>query len=246
MLSSIRTHPWFYDSHFEGHFPSRILPNLYLGNLQHASNPLMLQQLGITHVVSVGESLLTPPRQEGLGSSFGSWGGDFGIGRPGMPRRENSLFWEHKEGRMQVWTSRAIDDGNDSIVPHLEKAVEFIDNAVRSGGKVLVHCQVGVSRSATVVIAYVMKKCQLDLASAYLLVRSRRLNIVIQPNCKIMWELWVWEGQLEEAREARSRALSPSSKAVENQKAFQRTKKIRISWSFLAREIGALNERYKC
>ncbi|WAR62801.1 hypothetical protein PtB15_15B389 [Puccinia triticina] len=48
-------HPWFYDSRFDGHFPSRILPFVYLGNLNHASNALMLKALGITHVVSMGE-----------------------------------------------------------------------------------------------------------------------------------------------------------------------------------------------
>ena len=47
--------PWFYSPRFEGSFPSRILPFLYLGNLNHATNPEMLKALGITHVVSVGE-----------------------------------------------------------------------------------------------------------------------------------------------------------------------------------------------
>ena len=46
---------WFYSPRFEGSFPSRILPFLYLGNLNHATNPGMLKVLGITHIVSVGE-----------------------------------------------------------------------------------------------------------------------------------------------------------------------------------------------
>lgn len=48
---------WFDDKRFDG-FPSRILPFLYLGNLEHAGNAAMLKSLNITHVVSVGESLL--------------------------------------------------------------------------------------------------------------------------------------------------------------------------------------------
>lgn len=48
-------YPWFYSSRFEGSFPSRILPFLYLGNLNHATNPEMLKALNITHIVSVGE-----------------------------------------------------------------------------------------------------------------------------------------------------------------------------------------------
>lgn len=50
-----RLFPWFYSPRFEGSFPSRILPFLYLGNLNHATNPAMLKALNITHVVSVGE-----------------------------------------------------------------------------------------------------------------------------------------------------------------------------------------------
>ncbi|KAF1797793.1 hypothetical protein FB192DRAFT_1396101 [Mucor lusitanicus] len=50
-----RLFPWFYSPRFEGSFPSRILPFLYLGNLNHATNPAMLKALNITHIVSVGE-----------------------------------------------------------------------------------------------------------------------------------------------------------------------------------------------
>lgn len=51
-----RQYPWFYSPRFEGSFPSRISPFLYLGNLNHATNPEMLKALNITHVVSVGEN----------------------------------------------------------------------------------------------------------------------------------------------------------------------------------------------
>ena len=55
-------YPWFYSPRFEGSFPSRILPFLYLGNLNHATNPEMLKALGITHVVSVGEKADLSPQ----------------------------------------------------------------------------------------------------------------------------------------------------------------------------------------
>jgi dual specificity MAP kinase phosphatase len=51
-----KLYPWFYSTRFEGSFPSRILPFLYLGNLNHATNPEMLKALNITHIVSVGEN----------------------------------------------------------------------------------------------------------------------------------------------------------------------------------------------
>lgn len=52
----LQEHPWMFSPRFEGSFPSRILPFLYLGNLNHATNAEMLKALHITHVVSVGEN----------------------------------------------------------------------------------------------------------------------------------------------------------------------------------------------
>lgn len=47
---------------------------------------------------------------------------------------------------------------------------------------VLVHCHAGVSRSAAIVIAYVMKKYGLNFESAFELVKTRRPRI--RPNEK--------------------------------------------------------------
>lgn len=127
----------------------------------------MLKAIGITHVVSVGESALFPPS---LPSSH-------------RTSRPNSLYLESQSSTpsLTVLDLKNInDDGIDSIRPSLDEAIKFIDEAVEQGGKVFVHCRVGVSRSASVVIAYLMKYQEWDLASSYLLTRSRRLNILIQ------------------------------------------------------------------
>lgn len=49
---------WIKYPTFDGSLPSRILPQLYLGNANHARNAGLLRALGITHVLSVGESPL--------------------------------------------------------------------------------------------------------------------------------------------------------------------------------------------
>jgi len=48
-----------------------------------------------------------------------------------------------------------VDDFEyEDILVHLPQSCQFIQTALDEGGKVLVHCVMGVSRSATVVCAY--------------------------------------------------------------------------------------------
>lgn len=64
----------------------------------------------------------------------------------------------------------------------------------KSGQTVLVHCKMGISRSSSTVIAYVMKQQRwpLDVALAY--VRDRRP--VIKPNEGFMKQLMTYNGIL--------------------------------------------------
>jgi dual specificity MAP kinase phosphatase len=48
--------PWF--AGLDGSFPSRITDCMYLGNLTHANNPSLLKALGITQILSVGETAM--------------------------------------------------------------------------------------------------------------------------------------------------------------------------------------------
>ncbi|KAF9551040.1 tyrosine/serine/threonine protein phosphatase pps1 [Mortierella hygrophila] len=164
---------WFYDPEFEGSFPSRILPFLYLGNLAHASNPGLLKSLGIQYVLSVGE------QAHGLNVHMGEVGS------------------EDKSTQFMVkLVDDMYDNGVDPLWRHIENAVAFVDEARKNNTRVLIHCRVGVSRSATIVIAYLMAYYNLSLVDAYLLVRARRLSVIIQPNLLFMYELMQWEQQL--------------------------------------------------
>lgn len=142
---------WFDSPCFEGSLPSRILDFIYLGNLNHASNPSMLHMLGITHVVSVGESaLLDPKAPDGSIQPYPNL--VFGGGGSGSPNYE--LWNEHQAGRIKVLDMQSIcDDGVSPLRPCIALAVEWMERARREGGKILIHCKVGVSRSATVTIA---------------------------------------------------------------------------------------------
>ena len=61
-----------------------------------------------------------------------------------------------------------------NLLQHFEDAYAFIENARRSGGVVLVHCAAGISRSATIVIAYIIKAYKMQYFDAYKHVKDRR------------------------------------------------------------------------
>ncbi|XP_026099834.1 dual specificity protein phosphatase 26-like isoform X1 [Carassius auratus] len=69
-------------------------------------------------------------------------------------------------------------DAHDSCTydmsANFNKAAEFIHTALKGGGKILVHCHVGVSRSATIVLAYLMLKQNMTLVEAIQKVKEGR------------------------------------------------------------------------
>jgi dual specificity MAP kinase phosphatase len=144
-------------THLDGSLPSRILPYMYLGNLGHANNPEMLRELGINRILSVGESLTWPEDTVA------------------------ALDWP-TEHLMMV--DRVQDNGVDPLWEEFDRCLKFIGKLEFSsissdpvtekpteagkleGGATLVHCRVGVSRSATICIAEVMNSLGLSFPRA--------------------------------------------------------------------------------
>ena len=74
-----------------------------------------------------------------------------------------------------------IDDReSENIAQYFKPAIEFIMNAMLVGGKVLIHCAAGVSRSPTIVMAYLIDRHNFTPATALKYVRERRP--VVDPN----------------------------------------------------------------
>lgn len=68
-----------------------------------------------------------------------------------------------------------IDDSeNEDILSHLVECFEFID----SGSKVFIHCRSGISRSSSIIIAYLMYKNRLSFSEAksLLLLKRNKIN----------------------------------------------------------------------
>lgn len=87
------------------------------------------------------------------------------------------------------------------------------EEAHQSGRAVLVHCQAGVSRSATVIIAYLMKHTLMTMTDAYKYVKSRRP--VVSPNLNFMGQLLEFERDLNSG--VTPRILTPKLSGLETQ-----------------------------
>jgi protein-tyrosine phosphatase len=72
------------------------------------------------------------------------------------------------------------DDPNENISIHFYKVHEIISKAIKENKNVLVHCSSGMSRSPTLVIAYLMIEYKLFYDEALKYVKGRRY--IIQPN----------------------------------------------------------------
>lgn len=142
--------------------PIEIISGLYLGNSYHASQEDRLVRLGIFALLNVAEL-----------SNAGS----------PLPRASSDSFCH--------MNLPIADSATSDISCNFPQAIEFIENVRSSGGKVLVHCLAGISRSPTICIAYLMYSHSLSLDQAYDLVKQRRR--LISPNLNFMRQLFEYE-----------------------------------------------------
>ncbi|XP_077424392.1 dual specificity protein phosphatase 8 isoform X1 [Vanacampus margaritifer] len=83
------------------------------------------------------------------------------------------------------------DNYCEKLLPWLDKTNDFIDKAKVSNCRVIVHCLAGISRSATIAIAYIMKTMGLSSDDAYRFVKDRRPSI--SPNFNFLGQLLEFE-----------------------------------------------------
>nr|XP_046258465.1 dual specificity protein phosphatase family protein [Scatophagus argus] len=142
-----------------------VWPNLYIGNVAVAQNRKTLHKLGITHVLNAAHS-----KQGSIGDQrfYGNTCVYFGI-----PAEDSESF---------------------DLSQHFKPAADFIHKALKSkDGKVLVHCIMGISRSATLVLAYLMLRQRLSLRDALRRVVQKR---AIYPNQNFLSLLLKLDDQL--------------------------------------------------
>ncbi|KAK6354839.1 tyrosine protein phosphatase yvh1 [Orbilia brochopaga] len=107
-------------------------------------------------------------------------------------KMDEQLFAPYKHLHIEV-----DDEDDENLLEHFATTNEFIDNAVSSGGSVLVHCAMGISRSATISAAYLIFKKQIPSEAALDIIRETRP--VICPNIGFREQLELYYANLDQA-----------------------------------------------
>uniref|UniRef100_A0A672RRY7 protein-serine/threonine phosphatase n=1 Tax=Sinocyclocheilus grahami TaxID=75366 RepID=A0A672RRY7_SINGR len=100
-------------------------------------------------------------------------------------------------GLFEYHNIRVYDEEATDLLAYWNDTYKFISRAKKAGAKCLVHCKMGVSRSASTVIAYAMKEYGWDLEQAFEYVKERRA--VTKPNPSFMRQLEEYQGILMES-----------------------------------------------
>uniref|UniRef100_A0A8C5MH83 protein-serine/threonine phosphatase n=1 Tax=Leptobrachium leishanense TaxID=445787 RepID=A0A8C5MH83_9ANUR len=104
---------------------------------------------------------------------------------------------------------RVLDEENTNLLQYWKETPRFISSARPQHSCVLVHCKMGISLSASTVIAYAMKQYEWTMEEAFKYVKERR-NIV-QPNAGFMRQLHIYQGILGASKQQHNVLWDPKS-----------------------------------
>ncbi len=87
-----------------------------------------------------------------------------------------------------------VDQGDCDIKQYFVDTFKIIDEALSNNQNILVHCQAGISRSATIVIAYIIRKQKKTMDESLKFVQSKRS--CVSPNLGFCGQLIRYEKEL--------------------------------------------------
>ncbi|XP_047673482.1 dual specificity phosphatase 29-like isoform X2 [Tachysurus fulvidraco] len=137
---------------------NEVWPNIVISDAHTATDLPLLKALRVTHVVNAAHG----PTHIDTGSAF------------------------YSDSHIQYHGVQAPDSRDFNLSVFFHTTADFIHTALTQDCKVLVHCARGVSRSATLVLAYLMIYERLTVAEAIEAVRRNR-NIL--PNVGFLEQL---------------------------------------------------------
>lgn len=88
-----------------------------------------------------------------------------------------------------------LNEDNKSIDDYFQTTINFIEDAIEDNGKILVHCRMGISRSSSLVIAYLMKSLNKPYFDILNIVKEKRP--IIDPCFKFVCKLLDYQKELE-------------------------------------------------
>ncbi|CAD5116594.1 DgyrCDS5470 [Dimorphilus gyrociliatus] len=142
-----KTHARGYESNYtKGSNFSQILPFLYMGGAEVASDTKLLTNLGISHILNCAAGEVDT----------------------------DEAFYAKREMNVKYMEFCAEDCYNYDMMQHYPDAFDFIEDCRASNGKIYVHCQMGVNRSGCMVTAYIMELNKLGPIGAVQFVREHR------------------------------------------------------------------------
>ncbi|XP_068167671.1 protein phosphatase Slingshot homolog 1 isoform X2 [Antennarius striatus] len=112
-------------------------------------------------------------------------------------------------GTFSYHNIRVYDEDATDLLAHWNDTYNFIVKAKKSHSKCLVHCKMGVSRSASTVIAYAMKEFGWSLEKAYNFVKQKRS--ITRPNPGFMRQLAEYEGILDASKQRHNKLWHPDA-----------------------------------
>ncbi|XP_026293633.1 dual specificity protein phosphatase 3-like [Frankliniella occidentalis] len=153
-----------------------VYPDIFVGDAATVRDKQYLKEIRITHVLNCAEG-----RRAGHLNVNGWYFQDADIKYLGLP----------------------LDDmPSANIEDYFQCAAHFIDCALYHGGRVFVNCMMGVSRSATIVMAFLMLRRGLGAVEAVRTVRRRR---DVWPNAGFLHKLAELHNRLRQARQQQQR-----------------------------------------
>lgn len=149
---------------------NEVYPGIIIGDKEIASDIAKLQKENITHVLNCAQG--TKFNQIDTSASY------------------------FKGAGIEYHGIKANDIITFKMAPEFNKAADFLENALKTkGNKVYVHCHQGISRSATIVLAFLMLKRGIPLMEALKTIREKRS---IHPNDGFVKQLCILNRQLFE------------------------------------------------
>lgn len=195
--------------------PIEVLPGVWLGAEENAVAWDALSQNNISAILNVAKEVTLPLDTEVASSVEGDvkhFKADPTSGRQEIAYLH--LMWSHGQ--------------SDLVAGGFPDGLDFIDQSLARGTGVLIHCQCGISRSATLVIAYVMRAAYRTNAPPYLAALKKdgmqgsyqfvkAKSNVIGPNMSLIYQLLEYERTLAPKHSPQSESSARSEDSEEEE-----------------------------